>query len=157
MLKKTFTYLDFDGNVRTEDCYFNLTEAEVTEMEVEHEEGMLARLKAIIDKNDGPAIMKEFKELILKSYGEKSPDGRYHMKSPEIAARFAASPMYSDLYMELIMNPDAASAFINGIVPKEKTEEQKKALSKTNYERIADMQANGNNVVNMPTATPVSE
>lgn len=153
MLKKTFTYIDFNGDVRTEDAYFNLTETEITALEVEHEEGLLAKLKRIVDANDGPTIMKEFKDLILASYGEKSIDGRYFRKSKEISEAFACTPMYNELYMELLTNPEAASAFIDGIVPKEKTAEQKEALSKTNFERLS-AEVEKKNIVPMPTAAP---
>lgn len=156
MIKKTISYLDFDGKPRTEDCYFGFTETEIMEKEVEHEEGLTKRLERLIDKGADPDIMKEFKQLILDTYGEKSPDGRHFMKSPEISERFRCTQMYNELYMELISDPEKASEFIAGIIPKEKTDEQKKMLSQTNYERLsAELQKNGN-VVSMPTA-PVTE
>ena len=46
MLKKTQTYVDFDGQQRTEDFYFNLTEAELTELEY----SMNGRLSQLLEK-----------------------------------------------------------------------------------------------------------
>lgn len=119
MLKKTMTYTDFDGNERTEDFYFNLTKAELLEMEVSAEGGMQQSIKKIIDSRNGKEIANIFKDIILKSYGEKSLDGKHFMKSKEIADAFKNTQAYSDLYMELATDDEKAAAFINGIIPKD--------------------------------------
>lgn len=41
MLKKTMTTVDFGGTERTEDYYFNLTRAEIMEMELTTEGGLV--------------------------------------------------------------------------------------------------------------------
>lgn len=117
MLKKTMTYTDYNGVERKEDFYFNLTKAEIMEMEMSQLGGLAEMIQKIVDSKDAPAIIKVFKELILKAYGEKSPDGKRFMKSPEISAAFAETEAYSILFMELATNADAAAAFVNGIVP----------------------------------------
>lgn len=118
MLKKTIKYTDYNGLERTENFYFNLTKAEVMEMELSTEGGMAETIQAIVDAKDVPAIIKIFKDLILKAYGEKSPDGKRFMKSPEITQAFAETEAYSILFMELATDADAASEFVNGITPK---------------------------------------
>lgn len=40
MLEKVITYTDYDGNERKEKFYFNLTKAELTEMELSMREGL---------------------------------------------------------------------------------------------------------------------
>lgn len=125
MLKKTITYTDYNGNERTEDFYFNLTKAEVMEMEMSTAGGLETYVKRIIDAQDAPAIIKVFKELILKAYGEKSLDGKRFEKSEEISNAFAQTEAYSKLFMELAINADAASKFVNGIMPKIKSETTK--------------------------------
>ena len=120
MLKKTMTYTDFDGNQRTEDFYFNLTKAEVTEMELSEEGGLVKKLERIVAAQDSKQIIEEFKDLILKAYGEKSPDGKRFIKTPELRDAFAHTQAYSDLFMELAMNAEASSAFVNGVVPQTK-------------------------------------
>lgn len=117
MLKKTITYLGYDGVERTEDFYFNLTKAELMEMEMSITGGLTEMIKKIIAAQDAPAIIKVFKELILKAYGVKSDDGKRFIKSKEISDAFAQTEAYSQLFMELATDSDAAQKFINGIVP----------------------------------------
>lgn len=118
MIKKTITYVDFDGHERTEDFYFNLTKAELAELELSTEGGLQKRIEGLIQSQNGGEIIKLFKEIINMAYGVKSPDGRKFQKGPEILADFTQTEAYSTLFMELATNADAASAFINGIVPK---------------------------------------
>ncbi len=118
MLKKTINYTDYNGVERTEDFYFNLTKAEIAEMELEIPGGMTAMIDRITKTQDTPSLIKMFKDLILRSYGKKSDDGRRFIKNPEVVEEFKDSEAYSELFMELATNADAASAFVNGIVPK---------------------------------------
>ena len=118
MLKKTMTYTDYNGVERTEDFYFNLTKAEVAEMEMGTSGGLAEMISSIVAAKDGPAILKIFKYLVLKAYGKKTPDGRRFEKSEEISKEFSETEAYSDLYIELATDADAAAEFVNGIVPK---------------------------------------
>ena len=117
MLKKTITYTDYNQVERTEDFYFNLTKAEIMEMEMSTSGGMAEMIQRIIAAQDNPAIIKIFKELVLKAYGEKSPDGKRFIKSDEISTAFAQTEAYSNLFMELATDADAAAKFVNGIIP----------------------------------------
>lgn len=117
MLKKTITYEDYDGNKRTEDFYFNLSKAEIMEMELGVSGGMTKMLDRIIAEQDGERIIKTFKEIILKAYGEKSPDGKRFIKSEELSTAFSQTEAFSQLFMELATDADAAAKFVNGIIP----------------------------------------
>ena len=117
MLKKTITYTDYNNVERTEDFYFNLTKAELMEMEMGAVGGLSGMIEKIVSAKDAPAIIKIFKELVLKAYGEKSADGRRFIKSKEISDAFAQTEAYSQLFMELATDADAASKFVNGIAP----------------------------------------
>lgn len=117
MLKKNITYVDYNGNERTEDFYFNLSKAEIMEMEMSTTGGLAEMIQRIVAAQDAPAIIKIFKELVLKAYGQKSPDGKRFIKSPELASEFSQTEAYSQLFMELATDADAAAAFVNGIVP----------------------------------------
>lgn len=117
MLKKTITYTDYNGVDRTEDFYFNLTKAELTEMELSTTGGMAEMMQRIVNAQDAPAIIKIFKEIVLKAYGQKSPDGRRFIKSEALREEFSQTEAYSILFMELATDADAAAKFINGIVP----------------------------------------
>lgn len=131
MLKKTVTYEDFDGNLRTEDHYFNLTEAELTEMEYSLNGGFSQLLEKIVKENDQKRIMEYFKEMVIKAYGVKSLDGRQFVKNDKIREEFASTAAYSAIYMELATNTEAAIAFANGIMPKKRTTDHQKPQNLT--------------------------
>lgn len=117
MLKKTITYTDYNGTERTEDFYFNLSKAEIMEMEMGTTGGLAEMIQRIVAAQDAPAIIKIFKDLVLKAYGEKSADGKRFVKSEELASAFSQTEAYSILFMELATDADAAAKFVNGIVP----------------------------------------
>lgn len=119
MLKKTIEYTDYNDVKRKEDFYFNLTKAEIMEMELSTTGGLAEMIQKIIDTQDTPQIIKIFKELVLKAYGEKSADGKRFIKNDEIRDGFAQTEAYSELFMELATDANAAATFVNGIVPKD--------------------------------------
>ena len=138
MVKKTITYEDFDGNTRTEDFFFNLTKAELTNMFASVDGGLQAKLQKIIQTQSIPELMETFRDILKRSYGEKSPDGRRFMKSDEIFENFEQTEAYSILFMELLSDTKKASDFIQGIIPKDLVDEAKKQ--------------NGGELVSLPTA-----
>lgn len=121
MLRKKIKYVDFNDVEREEEFYFNLSKAELMEMELGTTGGFSEMVKRIVAAQDQPTLMKIFKDFILKAYGEKSVDGKRFMKYDEngrpLSANFEQTEAYSVLYMELITNADAAAEFINGVVP----------------------------------------
>lgn len=119
MLEKVIKYTDFKGNKREETFTFNLTPAEVMELELGTTGGLAESIQSIIEAQDAPSIIKTFKEIILKSYGKISADGREFMKSEEISKSFSQTNAYSKLFMELSTDDKAAAVFINGIVPED--------------------------------------
>lgn len=120
MLKRTMTYTDYNGLSRTEDFYFNLTQAEVTEMELSVDGGLVEMINRIVAAKDGKQIIALFKDIVLRAYGEKSPDGRRFVKNQEIRDAFAQTEAYSVLFMELATDAQKAAEFVNGIVPVQK-------------------------------------
>ncbi len=117
MIKKTITYTDYNNVERTESFYFNLSKAEVMEMEMGTNGGMAESIRKIVDAKDAPAIIRVFKDLVLKAYGVKSDDGRRFIKSKELSDGFSQTEAYSQIFMELATDADAAAKFVNGIVP----------------------------------------
>lgn len=121
MLRKKIKYVDFNDVEREEEFYFNLSKAELMEMELGTTGGFSEMVKRIVATQDQPTLMQIFKDFILKAYGEKSADGKRFMKKDEfgrpLSANFEQTEAYSVLYMELITNADAAAEFINGVVP----------------------------------------
>ena len=117
MIKKTIAYTDYNGVERKEDFYFNLTKAEVMELEMSTKGGLAEMIQRIVAAQDQPAIIKIFKELIIKAYGVKSPDGKKFIKNQEVVDDFVQTEAFSELFMELATDADAAAKFVNGIVP----------------------------------------
>lgn len=135
MVVEKIKYTDFNGLEREEEFMFNLTEAEITEMELTTDGGLSDSIKKIIAAQDTPEIIKVFKMLLLKSYGEKSADGRRFVKSEKLSEEFSQTNAYSQLFMKLATDDKAAVAFINGIMPdsmQEKAAENNQGLTPVN-------------------------
>ena len=132
MLKKRIKYVDFDGNKREEDFFFHLMESEIAEMELSTAGGFTESIQRIIQSQDVPEIIRQFKTIILKSYGVKSPDGKRFIKNDSLSKDFSETNAYSKLFMELATDDEAASAFINGIVPEELKADESKLSVLTN-------------------------
>lgn len=126
MLKKTIPYTDFNGNERKEDFYFHLMESEIAEMELSTTGGFTESIQRIIQTQDVPEIIKQFKKIILKAYGVKSPDGKRFEKSEELSREFSQTNAYSKLFMELATDDKAAAEFLNGVVPEELQQDESK-------------------------------
>lgn len=111
------TYTDYNGNKRTENFSFNLNKAEIAKMELSVKGGLAEMIQRIIDAQDQPALISVFEELIHKSYGVKTPDGRGFVKRAEDLESFISTEAYSELFMKLATDSDAAAKFLNGIIP----------------------------------------
>lgn len=126
MLVKTIEYEDYDGNKRKEDFYFNLSKAELMEMELSETGGLENLIKEIINTQDTPKIIELFKKIILKAFGVKSADGKRFVKTDmdgnPLWRQFVETEAYSELFMELSTNADSAAEFINKIIPRELSE-----------------------------------
>lgn len=119
MLKREVTYENYDGVEVKETFYFNLTRSEIIMMGMEEDGDVAERLQAILDKKDGKQIVKTFHDLLLRSYGEKSADGRRFVKSAELSKAFSETPAFDVIFEEMMTNPDKALDFINGLIPKQ--------------------------------------
>lgn len=117
MYKKTATYTDYNGVERTEDYLFNLTKAELTMMNMSAVGGLQVQMQKMIDRQDGAAIMKFMKDILRRSYGEKSDDGRRFIKSEQLSDEFEQTEAYSDIFIQLCTDAKFASEFVNGILP----------------------------------------
>lgn len=117
MLKKTVTYIDYNGEERTETCLFNLNRAEVLDMQMTTIGGYTEKLQALIDAKNTVELYRLFKDLVLRSYGVVSEDGKRFIKSDKLREEFEQTEAYVTIYMELATNTDKAIEFINGITP----------------------------------------
>ena len=123
MLKKTITYTDYDGMERTEDFWFNLSKTELTKLDAELPGGVLGVLRKIIDKKDRKALVDFIETLILRSYGEKTLDGKRFVKTTEMAEEFMQTPAYDELFMSILSDTDSQTSFINGVIPQSMAKE----------------------------------
>lgn len=119
MIKKTITYQDYNGVARAEDFYFNLNRAEVIELEAATPGGLKHFLEEMVQTKDNHKLIEFVKELIRMSYGVKSPDGKYFTKTEESWTAFRYSEAFVELFLELGNNAEAATEFVNGIIPQE--------------------------------------
>lgn len=132
MYVKEIEYTDFNGVVRKEKFYFNLTKAEILDLELGKTGGLTEYIRKIIEAQDTPTIMALFKSLLLKAYGVKSDDGRRFIKNDQVREDFEQTQAFSDLYMMLALNDEEASKFVNAIVPDDMkvSEEQRAQFAK---------------------------
>lgn len=117
MLKREIKFTDYEGNEKTRSFYFNMTKAELVELEANQPGGINATIERIQEAEDVKTLIALFKEIILMSVGERSDDGEYFSKSDAIRARFAGHPAYSELFMSLATDADAAADFLQGVLP----------------------------------------
>lgn len=117
MLKKTYTYKDYNEVERTETFYFHFTEAEILDMEMSAEGGFAERVQRIIDAKDQAALMKLIKKFVIDAYGVKSDDGRRFIKNDEVKTAFLECPAFSDIFMDMVTNDELAAEFVNGVIP----------------------------------------
>lgn len=117
MLKRDIKFLDFDDEEQVEEHYFNLSKAELIEIETDVPGGLSTILKQIVASRDPGALIKEFKRLILLAYGKKSPDGKRFEKSDEIRKEFEQTAAYQSLFMELATEDGKAIEFLRGVMP----------------------------------------
>lgn len=117
MLKETVTYKNYNDENVTQTCYFDLSEAEIAEMELSVHGGFAEMIETASNTQDEPTLWKIFKDMVLKSYGEKSADGMHFMKSEEISHKFMCTKAFSIIVMKLVRDAKYAAKFINGIVP----------------------------------------
>lgn len=130
MLKKTTTYIDFMGNERTEDCYFNLSKAELTKLSLSVNGGLDQMLENMIKEQDQAALMNWFDKIILMSYGRRSLDGKRFEKSEEISREFSQTGAYDQIFMELVTGgAEKVAEFIKGVIPADLAAEAAKQQS----------------------------
>lgn len=130
MLEKKIKYTDLRGNEKEDTYMFHLNKSELLKLEMSVPGGFTAKVNKMVDKENAPEIVETFENFILSSYGEVSEDGKSFIKNKELTENFKNSEAYSELFMELISSPEAAKAFVSGVVPAGlNIEEQEKLMA----------------------------
>ena len=174
MIKKTVTYIDFDGKSVTEDFYFNLTTTDVMKLEVSERNGFFEAMEKIVAAESGAEIIAGFERIVLLSYGAKDAQGRFYKNQHETDV-FAASPAFSEIFMEMATNAEAGGQFVNQIVPPNFAEQVARLVAASEENKAAEKAATAEEAqaleamqtyvaplvepvtVSMPTATPLQE
>lgn len=139
MFKKTITYEDYNGEMRTEDFYFNLNQAELLKWLMTEGDYTLDQvLIRLMEKRNGKEIMTMFDDFLRLSYGEKSIDGKHFVKNEEIWENFKSTEAYSVLFTELVTDGEKAAYFISNVIPKELSDSVSKEI-KENKDGIHEM------------------
>lgn len=144
MFKKTIAYKNYDGEEMVEDFYFHLSKAELIEMEISHEGGFATYLKRIVETKDVNQMIREFKDLILKTIGKKSEDGRRFIKNDEIRDEFAQTEAYSELFMALATQDGAALEFVTALIPSDLAQQVEKTRNQTTTVELPDKPTENN-------------
>lgn len=117
MIKKSITYTNFNGEEKTKECYFHLSQEKLTQVEVEFPGGFANAIRKASEEQDLKVLYHIFKTLILTSYGVKSEDGELFIQNEKLSEEFSYSPAYSQLFSELLENQENAEAFLKAIIP----------------------------------------
>lgn len=118
MYVKPITYTDYDGVQHTENFYFNISKAELIEMDANETGGLAKSLQEMVDTNEISSIFKRIKSIVLKAYGRKSTDGKRFIKSPEMSLEFEQTEAYSELIIGFMQNPKSFEEFMLKTLPK---------------------------------------
>lgn len=141
MFERAFTYEGFDGKTYTDTWGFYLSKADLLEIQLGTFVGLDQLIKRLIDTQNGKEIMAIIKEIILKSVGRPSQDGKRFIRNEEIREEFAQSEAYSQLFEELVMDGEKAMAFIIAAVPRDIGEKMKEEIDKTKETNVENNEA----------------
>ncbi len=138
MLKREITYTFFDDDGKevkeTGTYWFHLYEEELLEWESQYKEGLGETLQRVLKEEDKEMLFAFFKKLILDSYGVREDGGRTFNKSPELRRKFENHVAYKQLFADLVLvdqSEDSMATFVNGIMPKIVTDQDKPAAIPT--------------------------
>lgn len=138
MIVRTMTYTDYNGETRTEKFYFNLTAAEIAKLNFSEKGGLEESIKRCIKEGDTGKMVSLLEKIVLLSYGERSEDGRQFIKSEELSKAFSQTPAYSDLFMSFFTDENAATTFLDELIPSDMVSNIDKNKAKAEVEKIAN-------------------
>lgn len=117
MLKETIEYENFDNEKVVEDFYFNLNKAELAEMKLIYKDGFDEFINKLVEADEVAKVLAIFREIIGKTYGQRSADGRNFRKSEKITEEFMGSNAYGELFIKFVSQEGFAAKFIAGVIP----------------------------------------
>ena len=137
MIVRTMTYTDYNGETRTEKFYFNLTAAEIAKLNFSKKNGLEETIRRCIKEGDTGQMVSLLEEIVLLAYGERSEDGKRFIKSEELSRAFSQTPAYSDLFMSFFMDENAATSFLDELIPADMAKNVDKNKAREEIEKLA--------------------
>lgn len=116
MLAEKIKYVDLDGQELEETFYFNLSKAEMVELELIYG-GLEDYMNRLVQDRNTAELVKFYKAFILKAYGERGVDRKRFIKSQELRDKFEQTDAFSELFCKLTLDIDYAKRFLMGILP----------------------------------------
>lgn len=116
MLKQTVKYESFDGELITEELYFNLTRMDLLELNDRYDGDDLAvYIEKIQEEKNVKALYTVLKDIVLMAYGVKSEDGKRFIRNDQVRKEFEESLAFAQLIEDFHETDHAMSDFVTGI------------------------------------------
>lgn len=119
MFSRDFEYTGYDGQPKKDTYWFNLTEAELYEIDLSSIRGFTGEMTKLLKEERTKEIVDAFKSIILGAVGSVSADGRKFIKNEEIKEDFYRSKAYSQLFVELVSSGEKLAEFLRAAIPEE--------------------------------------
>ena len=144
MIKKTIKYHDYEGNERTDDFYFHLTQVELTKINSDPSlPGGLEESVARASKNsDAGELLRIVDLMISRSYGVKLPDGGFVKRNSSglpLYELFVNTEAYDNLLTELIQDEEGIVNFLTGCLTKDAQDKVRAEFAKRKEEEIKNV------------------
>lgn len=124
MIKKSITFTNLDGQLKQEDYWFQLTQADFAKKALtEGGHAYLERLRDLSELTEetavgrGKEMMDTFETILFDSVGMR--EGDLFIKNEEITKRFRYSGAYDAFFLELLQTPDSGASFFKNVFPRD--------------------------------------
>ena len=121
MYKKEISYTDFEDNDHVEECWFNLSEGDLLDLQLGPKEGLVEYMQTIMADldNNRTEVLNFIKKLILKAYGVRREIGgkTIFTKTEDDLLLFQYGGAFDALYTEFLREPGQIYNFMVGAAP----------------------------------------
>lgn len=120
MIRKTLTYLDYEGQEHTKDFYFSLNQTEFALMNNRLPGGFDAYLKRIQEDHNEEKLLELLIMFIEEGYGIRESDDDFVKEDEQgrkLGKRFKCTEACDNLITELFEKENNIGAFLTGMLP----------------------------------------
>lgn len=134
MYKVDVPFEDFNGNMQTETLYFHLTKTRLSKNltlgdELDDIQAMLQGEPRQLNPDEIRKIVHLVERIMELSYGIRSEDGKRFDQRPALWEEFQQTAVYDAFLYSLFENPNNATQFILGVMPRDLVEAAKKEMN----------------------------